>query len=157
MAAQLNYGFDTPKGVPGGKFDLSFDEVATRMNEAEDGVLKYGMAVAVGTTPGTTVKVPVAGTTAAQIDGIVLCHPNTEQDMNGNVVVKKNASLSVMRKGHVWGRLATDVTPTYGVTAYVVVSGADAGTFTTASEGNVDIGAKFGKHTDDGIAVIELN
>lgn len=29
MAAQLNYNYGTPKGVPGGKFDIAFDEVVT--------------------------------------------------------------------------------------------------------------------------------
>ena len=27
MAAQLNYGYSTPKGVAGGKFDIAYDEV----------------------------------------------------------------------------------------------------------------------------------
>ena len=155
MAAQLDYGYSTPKAVPGAKVDLVHDEVITRMNEAEDGALKYGMAVMVGTTPGQTVKVP-NGATAEQIEGVVLCHPNTEQDTKGNVVVKKGVSVGVMKEGRIWGRLATDVTPVYNAKAYVVVSGADAGTFTTAADGNVDIGAKFGNATDNGIAIIEL-
>ena len=62
-----------------------------------------------------------------------------------------------MTKGRIWGRLATDVVPTYKATAYVVVSGDDAGTFTTTADGNVDIGATFGNETDDGIAIIDLN
>lgn len=156
MAAQTSYGYSTPKGVPGGMYDISFSEVVTRNNEEEDGALKYGMAVMVGTTPGTTVKKPVAGTTADQIEGIAIAAPNTEQDMKGNVVVRNGVSLNVMKKGGVWGRLATDVTPSYGVPAYVVIDGDDAGKFTTASEGTVDIGAKFGRDTDDGIAVIVL-
>lgn len=156
MAAQLDYGYSTPKAVAGAKVDLSHDEVVTRMNEAEDSKLKYGMAVMVGTNPGQTVTVP-NGATAEQIEGVVLCHPNTEQDMKGNVVVKKNVSLGIMTQGRIWARLATDVTPTYRAKAYVVVSGADAGTFTTAADGNVDIGATFGNATDDGIAVIELH
>lgn len=156
MAAQTTYGYSTPKGVPGGKVDLFHDEVITRMNEAEDGVLKYGMAVMVGTTPGQTVKLPVSGATAKQIEGVLLCHPNTEQDMEGNVIVKKGVSVGVMRTGRIWGRLATDVTPTYGEAAYVVVSGDDAGTFTDEADGAVDIGASFGNATDDGIAIIEF-
>ena len=156
MAAQTNYNYGTPKGVAGGKVDLNHEIVNSRMNEAEDGVLKYGMAVAIGATPGSTVKVPVEGTKADQIEGVVLAHANTEQDMKGNVVVKKGVSLSIMKEGTVWGRLATGVTPVYGAKANVVVSGADAGTFTTATEGTVDIGATFGKYTDDGIAVIIL-
>ena len=83
MAAQLNYNYGTPKGVPGGKFDIAFDEVVTRKNENEDGVMKYGLAVAVGTDAGNGIKVPVTGTTAAQIEGITIALPNTEQDMAG--------------------------------------------------------------------------
>ena len=156
MSAQLNYGYSTPKAVAGAKVDLSHDEVVTRMNEAEDGKLMYGMAVMVGTNPGQTVAVP-NGATAAQIEGVALCHPNTEQDRNGKVIVKKDTSVGVMVKGRIWGRLATGVTPTYRAKAYVVVSGADAGCFTTASEGTVDINATFGNATDEGIAVVELN
>jgi len=154
MAAQTNYSFDTPKGVPGGKVDLIHDEVVTRTIEAEDGVLKYGMAVAVGTKAGDTVKVPSA--TTDKIEGVLLCHPNTEQDMKGNVVVKKGVSVGVMTEGRIWGRLATDVTPAYKEKAYVVVSGEDAGTFTNNADGAIDIGATFGRDTDEGIAVIEL-
>lgn len=157
MAAQMDYGYGTPKGVAGGKFGLAFDEAVTRKNEEKDGVLKFGMAVMVGTTPGLTIKVPVSGCTAEQIEGIVLHHANTEQDMKGNVVVHENASLSILKKGNVWGRIASDVTPKYGEKAYVVVTGEDAGCFTNTADSNVDIGATFGTETDDGIAVIEIN
>ena len=156
MAAQLNYNYGTPKGVPGGKYDIAFDEVVTRKNENENGVMKYGMAVATGTNAGKSVKVPAEGVTKEQIEGVAIALPNTEQDMNGNVIVRKNASLSIMKKGNIWGRLATGATPTYGATAYVVASGDDAGTFTDAAEGNLDIGATFGNASDDGIAVIVL-
>ena len=94
MAAQLNYGYSTPKGVAGGKFDIAYDEVVTRKNEEEDGVLKYGMAAMIGTTKGTGVKVPVSGATAQQIEGIVLRAANTEQDMKGKVVVTKSNTPS---------------------------------------------------------------
>lgn len=157
MAAQMNYSFDTPKGIAGGKVDLSYDEVITRQAEGEDGSLKFGMAVAVGASAGITVKVPVAGTTAAQIEGVLLHAANTEQDMSGKVILKKDTSVSIMRKGHVWGRLASDAVPTYKAKAYVVVSGANAGTFTHQESQGVDIGATFGNVSDTGIAVIELN
>lgn len=165
MAAQKDYSYDTPKGIPGGKFDLGLDYVVTRINEAEDGTLKFGMAVAVGTKSGIGVTVPTSGTTKDQIDGIVLHNPATEHDMNGKVIVKKNASLSILKKGRIWARLATDATPTYGAKAYVVPSGDDAGTFTNSADNGqsdlskveyLDIGATFGNESDDGIAVIVL-
>lgn len=134
MAAQTNYRYETPKGVPGGKVDIAFDEVITRMNEAEDGVLKFGMVAAVGSTPGSNVTIPKTGTTAGQIEGVVLAHPNTEQDRKGKVVVRKNVTVGIMRKGRVWGRLSADAVPAYGTKAYVVVDGEEAGTFTSASE-----------------------
>ena len=102
-------------------------------------------------------KVPTAGTTADQIEGIVLHAANTEHDMKGKVVVPNNASGGILRKGRIWGRIAPDATPTYKAKAYVVVDGDDAGTFTDKAEGNVDIGARFGNASDDGIAVIEIN
>lgn len=163
MAAQLDYGYSTPKGVAGGKYDIAFDEVITRKNEEADGVLKYGMAAMIGTNAGSGVKVPTAGCTAAKIEGIVLRAANTEQDMSGHVVVKNNASVGILRRGHVWGRIASDAVPKYGEKAYVVVTGEDAGTFThldkQTGEGtpaNVDIGATFGNASDNGIAVIEI-
>lgn len=163
MAAQLDYGYSTPKGVAGGKYDIAFDEVITRKNEEADGILKYGMAAMVGTKAGSGVKVPATGCTADKIEGIVLRAANTEQDMGGHVVVKSNTSVGIVRKGHVWGRIASDAVPAYGAKAYVVVTGEDAGTFThldkQTGEGtpaNVDIGATFGNAKDDGIAVIEI-
>lgn len=156
MAAQMDYNYGTPKGVPGGKVDISFDEVVTRKNEAEDGVLKYGMAAAVGTSAGFGVTIPSADTTAEKIEGVVLCHPNTEQDRKGNVVVRKDVSVGIMKKGHIWGRTADGVTPAYGEKAYVSVTGNDAGTFTNVADGALDIGATFGNATDDGIAIVIL-
>lgn len=157
MAAQLNYDYSTQKGVAGGLADISFSNVVTRTNEEDDGKMKYGMAVAVGTSAGKTVKIPVEGTTATQIEGICLRAANTELDMKGKLVVPNNEPLSVIKKGNVWGRLATDCVATYGAIAYVVVSGEDAGCFTNTSGNNtVDIGAKFGNASDENIAVICL-
>lgn len=133
MAAQLDYGYGMSKGVPGGKYDLSSDIVITRTNEEEDGVLKFGMAAMVGSTPGTTVKIPVAGATAGMIEGIVLHAANTEQDRKGRVVVPNNASVGIMTHGKIWGRIASDAVPAYRNKAYVVVDGEEAGTFTSAS------------------------
>lgn len=130
MAAQLNYDYGTAKGVPGGKFDIAYDEVVTRKNEEENGVLKYGMAAMAGTSAGVTVKVPATGATLAQFEGVVLAAANTEQDMDGVVLVKKGTSVGVMKKGKVWGRTAEGCEATYGASALVVVDGDEAGSFT---------------------------
>jgi hypothetical protein len=160
MAAQLNYDYSTPKGVAGGIFDISFTDVVTRQNQENDGVLKFGMAVAVGTNAGTDVKVPVSGTTAAQIEGVAVCAANTEQDMDGHVHVTKGHAVSIMKRGKIWGRLADETAPTYGATAYVSIDGETAGSFTATAVENktVDIGATFGNVSDvaNGIAVIVL-
>ncbi len=134
MAAQLKYSYTTPKGAPGEKFDISFDEVVTRMNqEAEDGVLKFGMAAQTGDVPGVGIKIPVTGATANDIEGIVVRAANTERDMQGRVIVRSGASVGVLRRGKVWGRIASDAQPVYGHTAYVVTDGDESGSFTSAS------------------------
>lgn len=157
MAAQLDYGYSTAKAVPGAKVNLADDEVIARQNEEKAGVLKCGMAVMVGATAGSTVKKPVTGCTSAQIEGVVLANANNEQDIDGVVQIKNGATVGVMKRGNVWGRVAADVTPKYGDLAYVVISGDNAGTFTNKSDDTtVDIGATFGNATDDGIAIVVL-
>ena len=93
MAAQLNYNYDTAKGIPGGKAYIDFDKVVTRRNENEDGVMKFGMAVAAGASAGYGVKVPVAGTTAAQIDGEVLSIINKCYDDAMQLLIENRESL----------------------------------------------------------------
>ena len=156
--AQLNYSYDTPKGVAGGLADISFSTVASRANEENDGVLKFGMAVKRGTTAGTQVKKPAEGTTAADIEGIVVRHANTEEDMNGAAVVKKGATVSVLKHGAIWARLADETAPTPGAKAYVIPSGTGAGTFTATATDNLDIGATFGGEADltEGIAIVNV-
>ena len=131
MAAQLDYGYRTPKGIPGGKADISFDEVITRANEEEDGMLKYGMAAFCGTNKGHGIKLPTASATQSDFQGVVVCGANTEQDMSGRVNVRKGAAVSCMVKGHIWGRLAPGADPAYGEKAYVVKDGDYAGCFTS--------------------------
>ena len=130
---QLTYTYETPKGVPGGKVDISFDDVASRRNEEPDGKLRFGMAAQTGTYPGATVKVPVSGAAKADVEGVVLSAPNTEKDREGHVIVHEGATVSVMRHGRVWGRISSDAVPVSGATAYVVVDGDEAGCFTHAS------------------------
>ena len=134
MAAQTNYEYRIPKGVPGGKFDLSYDNVVSRHNEAADGELQFGMAVQIGNSAGVSVKKVAAGATKEKIEGILVAVANVEQDMAGKPVVKGGASLSVMKKGRIWGRVSGSCEPGYGKEARVVVDGDDAGMFTDKSE-----------------------
>lgn len=157
MAAQMNYSYDTPKGVPGGKFGIAFDEVVTRMSEEKDGVLKYGMGVVVGADAGTTVKKPSATTDV--FEGVTVCSANTEQDMDGNVHIAEGHSVPVMTKGTIWARLADASAPAYKAAAYLVATGDNAGSFTaTKGDATIDVGATFGKDSDvdNGIATIVL-
>ena len=160
MAAQLNYDYSTPKGVPGGKFDLAYDEIVTRMNEEENGAMKYGLAVVVGENAGTGVKLPTSSSTAKDFEGVTLHAANTEHNMSGKVEIKKDTSLGIIRKGHVWVRVDSGATPTYKAPAYVIVDkeAGEVGTFTDkeTSGKTVDIGATFGEASDTGIAVIVL-
>lgn len=156
--AQLTYGYETAKGLPGQKADLGWTEVYSRTNEEEDGKMKFGMAVMTGTTAGQTVKLPAAGAKKEQIEGVSLMSDHFEHDLNGKVIIGKGAVIGVAVTGRVWARLASGVTRTVsGAPAYVVVSGADAGCFTaTSGESTVDIGATFGEDYDDGIAIVKL-
>lgn len=51
----------------------------------------------------------------------------------GKVILKKDVSVGIMRRGHVWGRLAGGAVPSYSGIAYVVLDGKDAGCFTSNS------------------------
>lgn len=157
MAAQLNYTYSTPLGVPGGKADLVLDVVVTRINEENDDVLKNGMGVVAGTVVGTDVKLPKTGATAASFEGIVLASGLNELDMSGHLSVKKNVTLNILKKGKVYASVVDAATPTVGGTAYLVISGADAGKFASASGSNtLDVGVKFGKRFDVANGVAEV-
>lgn len=154
MAAQLNYGYSIPKGIAGGKADLSYDDVVTR--SSEDGKVKFGLAVQTGTKAGIGVKLPASGATKDKIEGVAVYAANIEQDMDGNVVLKKGSTISVMRKGKIWARTAANAKPAFGKKAYVVLTGEDAGKFTEQEATNLDINAVFGEEQDTGIAIVEL-
>ena len=164
MSVQTSYNFATPKGVAGGLYDLSPYAVDSRRNEADDGVLKFGMGVVVGTTAGNQVKVPAA--TSDKFEGVALNGFSSELDMDGKLTLKKGATVGVLRKGRVWARIKAGVTVAYGNDVYLIANGANAGLFTNAEEKNGEstvisikiTGAKFVgvKGTGD-VAPVELN
>lgn len=162
MAAQTEYGYDIPKALAGSKADIIFGEdIRSKTVEADDGVLQFGTAVADGTKDGTVKS--ASGATA--IAGVLLHSQNVEEDINGKLVIRKGATVNVMKVGHVWGRLAsTDTTaPKTNAKAYVVTDSevaTDIGTFTaTATEGKTVEAGVFIGGTDltAGIAVVALN
>ena len=66
MAVQTSYGFRSPKGVPGGLFDLSAHEVATR--QAEGSGIAFGSGVVVGTNKGIDVTLPDSSSEAEDFE-----------------------------------------------------------------------------------------
>ena len=157
MAAQTTYGFNTPKGVPGGLYDISYHEVNTRMNEEEDGKLGFGVGVVYGTTKGHTVKLPVAASTADQFEGVTIYGVTVEHDMTGTVVIRKNTTVGVVRTGKVWAKVAAGIEPVYNAKLYLIKNGSEAGCFTNVSGADtIEIKGKFIGEVDNGIAPILL-
>lgn len=158
--AQLSYGFGTPRGVAGGLFDISYHEVNTRVCEEADGKMKFGSGVVTGTSPGQSVKLPESSA-AKDFEGVVINGVNVEQDMKGNLIIKENSSVGVIRVGKVWARLhsaAKDVK--YGNDLYLIVAGNEAGSFSNSDAGDTDTDArvkikgKFIGEADEGIAPV---
>lgn len=159
MSAQTRYGFSTPMGAAGGIVDLAPYAIDTFLNEEDNGKMQFGMGVIQGTTPGSHVKKPVAGTTAAKFEGITTNNRTTEYDMEGKLAVRKGAAMGVMRYGRIYGRVAKDVKPAYGEAVYLVISGDEAGYFTNvAGESAIAVKARFlsGVDSTAQIAMIEL-
>lgn len=153
---QLDYGYSTPKGIAGGLIDLSDVEINTRTNEEKDGVLKLGVGVVQGTTPGTSVKLPVSGATSATFEGVVINGMTFECDMTGKIRLNKNATVGVLRTGKVWVRVPDSIETKYGDTAYLINDGENTGYFTTEVGTNTVIKAKFIGEAENGIAPILL-
>ncbi|MBR3973007.1 MAG: hypothetical protein IKJ99_03505 [Oscillospiraceae bacterium] len=158
MSAQTHYGYNTPIGAAGGIVDLAPHAIDTFLNEAENGVLKFGVGVVQGTKPGINVNLPASGATAAKFEGIVVNGRTTEYDMDGKLALRNGVSVGVMRYGRIYGRIAADVKPAYGETVYMIASGEEAGCFTNSADGNVAIKARFlgGVDTAAQVAPIEL-
>ena len=160
MSVQTAYNFYTEKGVAGGLYDLSHHDVNSRRNECEDGVLKFGMGVVVGTVKGAQVKLPASGASLASFEGITVNGFSTEMDMDGAVAVKNEATVGVLTHGRVWARIKAGITPAYGDALYLITAGANAGLFTNATETNAIAitGGKFvgTKGTGD-IAPVEIH
>lgn len=152
--AQLNYSYVTPSGVPGLIFDIAPYEINSELiEEATAGKIKFGMGVVAGTTAGKTIKAPAAASDV--FEGAVVTNVH-ELDMDGNVVLKKGDSCSVMRYGRVWVRVDEAVTIAVNDAAYLTATGAKAGLFTNASTGAIDVHGKFIGAAENGIAPVIL-
>lgn len=129
--AQLKYGYSTPIGEAGGIIDLAPYAIDSYVNEEDTGKLRFGVGVVQGTAPGKQVKLPVSASTAAKFEGVVVNRRTTEYDLEGNIHIRKDSAIGVMRYGRIYVRIATGVTPSYGKPLYMLNSGDEAGYFTT--------------------------
>lgn len=145
MSVQMSYGYSTPRGIAGGLYDQSPYVVDSRLNEADNGKLLFGMGVVQGTVPGVNINLPAAGATAATFEGIVVNGFNQQHDLEGKISLNQNQGVGILREGRIWARLAADVEPSYGDDVYLIISGDEAGLFTdTAAEGTtLKLNAKF--------------
>lgn len=161
MSVQTSYGYSTPRGIPGGLYDQSPYVIDTRLNEAANGKLLFGMGVMYGTTPGVNINLPATGATAAKFEGIIVNGFTQQHDLEGNVSLMSNQSVGVLKQGRIYARLANDVEPAYGDTVHLIISGENAGLFTdtedTETSTTIAINAKFiGSKGSGAVAVVEL-
>lgn len=158
MSAQTRYGYSTPVGAAGGIVDLAPYAIDTFLNEAESGVMKFGIGVVRGSKPGVNINVPDEDATASDFEGITTNNRTTEYDMEGKLHVRSGAAIGVMRYGRIYGRVAEGVEPSYGEAVYLIIDGDEAGCFTNAADGNIAIKARFlgGVDATAQIAEIEL-
>lgn len=160
--AQRDYGYAQPLGVPGGIFDLGGKQIVSRT--LDDGVkIKPGMGLVVGAKPGETAAAQTEASTAEKFEGIVVHgSKNMEHTMEGSASAFGYDTVGVMQKGRIWALVASTATTTYGTKAALILSGNNAGKFTSSADASetkkMILSAEFtGKaDIDSGIAVIEL-
>ena len=150
MAAQMNYGFSTGKGIAGGIYDMYHYKVDSRINEEENGKLKVGVGVVRGTVPGSNIKLPSAESTAAMFEGVVVNGFTDMQDLDGKGFVVKGHNVGVMREGRIWAVVTEGATPAYGDSLYMD----EQGCFNNSK--GVKISGRFIGSASNGIAPIEL-
>lgn len=159
MSAQTRYGYSSPIGSAGGIVDLAPYAIDTFLNEEDNGKVKFGMGVVTGTKKGINVKLPVKASTAANFEGVTVNRRTTESDMEGEVSLRKSASIGVMRYGRIYVRVAKTAKPGYGDPVYLITDGDEAGCFTNASgDTAIAVKARFlgGVDSSAQIAAVEL-
>jgi hypothetical protein len=157
MAVQTTYGFSFPKGVPGGLFDLSAHEVATRQTEGNG--ISFGVGVVVGTNKGTDVTLPAASSAAEDFEGVVIHNSAmVEMDMENRVVIGDKRTIGCLQHGRVWVKTGEKAVPAYKEAVYLITDGEEAGCFTTSDDPatKIAVNAVFLGETDDGIANAEF-
>ena len=157
MSAQTTYRWDTVMGAAGGIVDLAPYAIDTFLNEENDGVMQFGMAV-VGGTNADQIKLPGNSASATDFLGVTVNNRSTELQINGDLVLANKKAVGVMRYGRVYVRVETGLTITPGSAAYVIKSGDDAGKFTNSSSSTLAVKARFLSAVDGAadIAMVEL-
>lgn len=154
MSAQTRYGLSCPKGLPGGLYDLSVHEVASRHAE---GKISFGAGVVTGTNKGTDVALPAATSSAAEFEGVVVHNSvMVEMDLHGAVEIDGKRTVGCLQYGKVWVKIGKNAKPAYRERAYLITDGEEAGLFTTASDTEtvkkIAVNGIFLGETDEGIA-----
>lgn len=167
MSAQTRYGYSSPIGAAGGIVDLAPYAIDAFLNEEDTGKMQFGMGVVTGSKKGTGIKLPVKASTAANFEGVTTNRRTTEYDVEGDLKLRKAATIGVMRYGRIYVRVAAGVKPGYGDSLYLITEGDEAGCFTNAAasteQGSADkatvaVKGRFlgGVDTSAQIAAVEL-
>ena len=145
MSGQLSYGYQTPKGIPGGLVDINAYSIDSRVNdEASPDVMKFGMGAMRGSVPGTNVLVPAAGMTAEEFEGVIMTGFTNQRNMAGDVMIHPLQTVGILRWGRAWVRVDPAVTPAYGDPLYLITAAGDTrGMFTNDPSGNLAINGRF--------------
>lgn len=131
MSVQTSYNFNTAHGVAGGLYDISPYTIDARTNEAANDKLRFGFGVVDGTVPGKQVNLPTADSKKENFEGIVVNSHAHEQNFYGEVKIRSNETVGVLKDGRAYVRIAPDSDPQYGDAVYLVTDGEYAGYFTT--------------------------
>ena len=167
MSAQTRYGYSSPIGAADGIVDLAPYAIDAFLTEEDTGKMQFGMGVVTGSKKGTGIKLPVKASTAANFEGVTTNRRTTEYDVEGDLKLRKAATIGVMRYGRIYVRVAAGVKPGYGDSLYLITEGEEAGCFTNAAasteSGSADkatiaIKGRFlgGVDTSAQIAAVEL-
>lgn len=133
MSAQTRYGYSCPIGAAGGIVDLAPYAIDAFLNEEDTGKMQFGMGVVTGAKKGSGVKLPVKTNTAANFEGVTTNRRTTEYDLEGELKLRKTATVGVMRYGRIYVRVSAGVKPGYGDALYLIAEGDEAGCFTNAA------------------------
>ena len=131
MNIRNDYGYQARLGLPGTLYDISPNAIDSRQNAETDlGVMKLGIGVMQGDTPGVNVRIPFAGDTIAAFEGLTMGSQTFDMDMDGQLKVRPQQTIGVLRWGRAWARVVPDLFVKYGDPVFLITDGEHAGLFT---------------------------